>query len=202
MLSAPAPEVSSWANCLSRVAPLVASSSSFAASVLASSSSTFFDILSKVSKALLLPEIEDMVLLILSWASARLDLAMSMFFLREAFVDLVLELPEGDLELLDRLLLGLPLGLELAGVALVLLLADEGLLGEVVPVGADGEHGLLLPVLGQALVLGGLALELLLVGDGHGDGFLGFDHLLVHVEDELIEHLLGILGLADEVVDI
>jgi len=85
MASVPAPpEDSSWANCFSRVAPLVTSSSSLAASVLASSSSTFLAIRSKVSKALLLPEMLDIVLFILSCASARLDLAMRMFFLREA----------------------------------------------------------------------------------------------------------------------
>ena len=42
------------------------------------------------------------------------------------------------------------------------------------------------------LVLQRLALELLLVGDGHGDLLLGLEELLVHVHDQLVEHLLGI----------
>ncbi len=47
-----------------------------------------------------------------------------------------------------------------------------------------------------------LLLEALLIGDGHGDLLFGRDELLLHVQDQLVEDLLRILGLADEVVDV
>ena len=47
-----------------------------------------------------------------------------------------------------------------------------------------------------------LLLETLFIGDGHGHLLLGLDELILHVEDQLVEDLFGILGLADNVVDI
>ena len=39
-------------------------------------------------------------------------------------------------------------------------------------------------------------------GDGDRDLFLGLDQLLLHVEQHLGEHLLRVLSLRDEIVDV
>jgi hypothetical protein len=84
----------------------------------------------------------------------------------------------------------------------VLALAQERLLGEVVAVLADGEYRALLPVVRQPELGVGLVLQALLVGDGRGHLLLGLDQLAVHVGDQLVEHLLGVFGRGDQVVDV
>ena len=49
---------------------------------------------------------------------------------------------------------------------------------------------------------GCIAFGAFLVGDGDRDGFFGLDKLLLHVEEDLVEHLLGIFGPIDQVVEI
>ena len=84
----------------------------------------------------------------------------------------------------------------------VLAVPHERLLGEVVAPFLDGEHRAALPVL-RLLVLGvGLVAEPLLVGDRRGDLLLGLHELAAHVDEDLRQHLLGIFGPGDEVVDV
>jgi hypothetical protein len=45
-------------------------------------------------------------------------------------------------------------------------------------------------------------VQLLLVGDGDRNGLLGLDQLLLHLQQHLVQHLLGILCLGDEVVEV
>ncbi len=47
-----------------------------------------------------------------------------------------------------------------------------------------------------------LAVEEVLVGDGHGDLGLDLHELVFHVEDELFGELFRIFGFIDEVVDV
>ena len=52
------------------------------------------------------------------------------------------------------------------------------------------------------LVVGALAHQQMLVGDGDGHLRLHLDQLILHVEDDLLEHLLGLLGLVDQIVEV
>jgi hypothetical protein len=117
-------------------------------------------------------------------------------------LDLVVEHPQGALELIDRGLLLLPLLFVLLVELVVLLLALERLLREAVVALADGEHGPALPLGGVGALLLGLLREVLLVGDGNGDLLLRVDELTVHLEDDLVQHLLGVFGPADQVIEV
>ena len=116
--------------------------------------------------------------------------------------DLVVQIAERVLELfrLDAVLL--PRLLELLAVGHVLALAHERLLGEIVAPFLDGEHRLVLPVV-RLLEFGvGLVAQALLVGDGRGDLLLRLGELRPHVDENLVEHLLGIFGPRDQIVDV
>ena len=84
----------------------------------------------------------------------------------------------------------------------VLLSAHQRLFGEIVAAFLHGQHGALLPVVGELELGVRLILEALLVGDRGGHLLLGLGQLVAHVDDDLIQHLLGILGRGDEVVEI
>src|SRR4029079_13348859 len=88
------------------------------------------------------------------------------------------------------------------GDGLVLLLAGERLPREVVVAGAHRDHRLAFPLLGLVRFGRVLLLQLLLVGDRAGHSLLRLDQLLLHLEQHLGQHFLGILGLRDEVVDV
>ncbi len=47
-----------------------------------------------------------------------------------------------------------------------------------------------------------LVAEEVLVGDGHSDLSFDLHELVLHVEDELLGELLGVLGFVDEVVNV
>ena len=66
----------------------------------------------------------------------------------------------------------------------------------------DGELGFAVPLLDGVLMLLELAVEEVLVGDGHGDLGLDLHELVLHVEDELLGELLGVFGFVDEVVNV
>ena len=84
----------------------------------------------------------------------------------------------------------------------VLGLTDERLLGEIVAPFLDGQHRATLPIL-RLLELGvGLIAQSLLVGDGGRHLLLGLHELAAHVDEDLRQHLLRILGLRDQVVDV
>ena len=118
------------------------------------------------------------------------------------FLDLVVEEAQRVLELLDGLLLRNPLLLELGRDVLVLLLARERLTGEVVVACAHADHRLALPFLRLIGLCRVLLLQLLLVRDRDRYGLLRFHELLLHLEEHLPQHFLGIFGLRDEVVDV
>src|SRR4029078_11654697 len=61
---------------------------------------------------------------------------------------------------------------------------------------------LALPFLGLVRFGRVLLLQLLLVGDRDRHSLLRLDQLLLHLEEHLGQHFLGILGLRDEVVDV
>ncbi len=80
--------------------------------------------------------------------------------------------------------------------------AHERLLGELVLILLHGEHRSPLPILSLFQLLPRLILEALLVGDGGGDLLLRLYQLRAHVEDDLIEHLLGLLEFRDHRIDV
>ena len=51
----------------------------------------------------------------------------------------------------------------------------------------------MLPFLRLLKLLRGLVLKTLLVGDGRGDLLLRFHQLRAHVDNDLVQHLLGLL---------
>ncbi len=118
------------------------------------------------------------------------------------FLDLVVQIAQRVLELFGLELVLLPRLRQLLAVRVVLGLAHERLLGEIVAVLRDREPRLVLPV-GALLELGvGLVAQPLLVGDRRGDLLLRLGKLRPHVRDDLIQHLLGIFGPRDQVVDV
>jgi hypothetical protein len=117
-------------------------------------------------------------------------------------LDLVVELPQGALELLGLRGLGLPGLLQHLSPLRVLLLAHERLLGQVVAAFFHGQHRAVLPVPRLLHLVLELRFQLALVGDGRRDLALGLRQLVPHVQDDLVQHLLGVFGPRDHVVDV
>jgi hypothetical protein len=84
----------------------------------------------------------------------------------------------------------------------MLLLADEGLFGQVVPTLLHSQHGPMFPVPGLLDLIIQLGPELPLIGDGRGHLPLGLGQLVPHVQDDLIQHLLRVFRPGDQIVDI
>src|SRR5262249_2295471 len=61
---------------------------------------------------------------------------------------------------------------------------------------------LALPLLRLRDLLVPLLLEALLVADRHGDLLLRLDELVLHVDEDLVEHLLRVFGLRDQIVQV
>jgi hypothetical protein len=73
---------------------------------------------------------------------------------------------------------------------------------EVVLLAGDGERRFALPVAGGLLVLSLLFFEQMLIGKRDGYLCLYLQELILHIEDELAQHLLRIFRPVDEVVEI
>ncbi len=116
--------------------------------------------------------------------------------------DLVVELAQRRLQLLGFLAVLDPRLLELHGALDVFVVAQQRLLGEIVAPFLHRENRTLLPVLGKLLFLLGLRGEPLLISDGGGHLLLGLRQLVAHVDDELLENLLRVLGTRDQIVDV
>ena len=82
------------------------------------------------------------------------------------------------------------------------LATKERLLGEIITTFVDGQHGAPVPIVGQLELGVGLILQPLFIGNGGGNLLLGFGQLVAHVDDDLIEHLLGVFRRGDEVIQI
>ena len=91
---------------------------------------------------------------------------------------------------------------EYAVLHLYILQGGDRLAGQAVVAGADRDHRLALPLLGLVELGGVLLLQLLLVGDRDRHRLLRLDQLGLHLQQHLAEHLLRVLSLADEVVDV
>ena len=102
------------------------------------------------------------------------------------------------------------------GLALEADLAPEGDLGEVVELvrlggvarraervcAARGGLGLAAPLVDGRAGLAGVVLDHPQVADRLGHGLLGLGDVVGEVPDELVEHLLGILGAVEERIDV
>ena len=116
--------------------------------------------------------------------------------------DLVIQLAQRALELLHLRSLSSPGLVESASPFFVLLLPHQRLLRQVVPTLLHGQHGAVLP-LTHLLVLGvERRTELPLIRDGHRHFPLGLRELVPHVQNDLVQHLLGIFRPGDEIVDV
>src|SRR2546426_973472 len=118
------------------------------------------------------------------------------------FLDLVVQLPERDLQLLGLLTVLDPRVVQRQRPLGVLVVAQQRLLGQVVPPLLHRQDGALLPILGGFLLLVHLRGQALFVGDGRRDLLLGLGQLGPHVDDQLVQHLFRILGARDQVVDV
>jgi hypothetical protein len=96
----------------------------------------------------------------------------------------------------------LPRLLELLRVLQVLALPYERLFREVVAALLHGEHRPPLPLLGVAELGVGLVAQALLVGDRRRNLLLRLDELAPHVDEDLIQHLFGVFGPRDQIVDV
>ena len=65
-----------------------------------------------------------------------------------------------------------------------------------------GQLGAAHPLLGALLAFLELALQDVLVGDGNGHLGLDLEQLVLHVQDDLLDHFFGVFGLIDKVVEI
>ena len=81
-------------------------------------------------------------------------------------------------------------------------LRAQRLLGQDVVAGAHRHHRLALPLLRQLDLLVPLLLQALLVGDRDRDLLLRLDQLVLHLEHDLVQHLLRVFRLADEIVEV
>ena len=54
----------------------------------------------------------------------------------------------------------------------------------------------------RRFVLGGLLFQQVLIGDRNGDLSLYLQQLVLHIEDELFEHLLRVFRLVDQIVEV
>ena len=79
---------------------------------------------------------------------------------------------------------------------------NERLLGQLVLILLNRQHRSSLPVLRFLQLLPGLVLKALFVGDGGRDLLLRLYELRAHVENDLVEHLLGLLELGNHCVDV
>jgi hypothetical protein len=84
----------------------------------------------------------------------------------------------------------------------VLPLSGQTFFGELLVARAQRHHRAPLPLLGVGHFLLVLLGEALLVRDRGCDLFLRLDELVVHVQNDLVQHLLGILRAADEIVQV
>src|SRR5437773_2352150 len=118
------------------------------------------------------------------------------------FLDPIVELAQRDLELVRFLAVLDPRIVQLQGGLRVLVVAQQRLLRQVVAPFLDGQHGALLPVLGGLFLLVDLGRQPLLVGDRRRNLLLRLGQLGPHVDDQLVQHLLGVLSAGDQVVDV
>ena len=81
------------------------------------------------------------------------------------------------------------------------LLAQRGA-REIVLLAGDGQRRLALPVAGGFLVLCLLLFEQVLVGERDGDLRLHLQKLVLHIENELAQHLLRVFRAVDQIVEV
>src|SRR5712692_1264740 len=117
-------------------------------------------------------------------------------------LDPVVQLAERQLELLGFLAVLHPRLVQLHCALRVLVVPQQRLLRQIVPPFLHGEHGPALPVLGALLFLVDLRRQALLVRDGRRHLLLRLRQLIAHIHDQLVQHLLRILGAGDQVADV
>ena len=66
----------------------------------------------------------------------------------------------------------------------------------------DGEFGLAHPLFDLVVVFDFLFLQQVLVGNRYRYLRFNLQELVVHVEDDLLDHLFGFLGFVDQVVEV
>jgi len=116
--------------------------------------------------------------------------------------DFIVELTKRSFELLGLLSLGGPGLLNGSGPLGVLLLPDKSLLGQVVSAFLHRQHGPVLPIPGLFDFVVQLRPELSFVGDGCRHLPLGLGQLVPHIQNDLIQHLLGVLRPSNQIVDV
>src|ERR1700730_17463580 len=80
--------------------------------------------------------------------------------------------------------------------------AQQSGTGEVVVLFVDGELGLAHPLLDFVVVLEFLLFEQMLVCDSDGNLRFYLQELVVHVEDDLLDHFFGLFSFVDQIVEV
>ena len=118
------------------------------------------------------------------------------------FGQLLFELAQRGLQVLDLGFLVFDLLREAGAHLAIAFHAEQGGAGQVVLLLVDGEFGLAHPFLHFVVVLLFLFFEQVLIGDGDRDLRFDLQKLVLHVEDDLLDHLFRVLGLVDQVVEV
>src|SRR5690606_28063993 len=116
--------------------------------------------------------------------------------------DLVIQRAQSQLELVNGSLLLLPLLAVLGDHAVVLFLARQRLAGQGVVASTNGQHGFLFPLRRLLRRTVHLTRQALFISDGSSHLLFCRRQLFTHVDDELVQHLLGIFRRADERIDV
>jgi hypothetical protein len=115
---------------------------------------------------------------------------------------LLIEIAQRRLQILDLGFLIFELLREVRAQVAITFDAEQSGAGQVVLLFVDGELGLAHPFLDFVVVFEFLFFEQMLVGDGDGDLRFDLQELVVHVEDDLLDHLFGLLSFVDQVVEV
>src|SRR6266536_4074064 len=116
--------------------------------------------------------------------------------------ELLLKLAQSGLEIFHLSFLIADLLRETSGQLTIALHAMQRGAGQVVFFFADSELGLAHPFGGFLFVFFLLFFEKVLVGDGDRHLRLHLQELVLHVEDDLLDHLFRVFGLVNQVVDV
>src|ERR1051325_4933 len=117
-------------------------------------------------------------------------------------LDAVVQLAQRQLELLGLLAMLDPRLVQLHRALRVLVVPQQRLLGEVVAPLLHRQHRPALPILGALFLCVHLRREALFVRDGRRHLLFCLRQLTAHVHDQLVQHLLRVLGTIDQVVDV
>ncbi len=114
----------------------------------------------------------------------------------------LIEIAQSGLQILNLGFLVFELLCEVRAQVAITFDAEQSGAGQVVLLFIDGKLGFAHPFLGFVVIFEFPFFQQMLVGDGDGDLRFDLQELVVHVEDDLFDHLFRLLGFVDQVVEV